>query len=508
MSHLFIFQLGPVQSFIAAGRRTEDLYVGSRILSELAKVGLMAAGNTSGFSPIYPMYIHGQPLPHGIPHRFAFISDAEPQVVAESIKNAVNDHWRDEFAYKVYQGLEKFIGVGDWQETFQRQMEGWIEFYWVAVDYDPDNHGDCLSRANIALAQRKLLRHFPQIEEPGRKCTLTGSQSALDLDWKLLKTRLGDTRNIRFRENEYLGTIALIKRLANAKPFQCQLGLEGRKIRSTRFIAGLTDDEEDEEDELGRRQEGYLAVLHLDGDGMGKKLSHFETIKQHQQFSADLAHFSDHTVRETIQKYGGATAQLIYAGGDDVLVLLPLDSVLKFAYELQKVFFEQTGCTASAGIAITPYDFPLDVALDMAREAEEKAKSKEYYDHNAVVITEAHGTGMIRHAGGKWEIVKLAEKLYDFFKAGQLSGKIGYDLLTVAHEMGGPVEPKAREAEVTRLLRRRTAEGVSDTVKEKIEGLAGEIVSFGDLEGNAVNWESVAHWAILARFLAQPTREE
>ena len=504
MSHLFIFQLGPVQSFIAAGRRTEDLYVGSRILSELAKVGLTAAGQSLGFEPIYPLYVPDQQLPHGIPHRFAFISHEEPYVVAASIEKAVRDHWRDEFAYKVYQGLSDTIGNGDWQETFQRQMEGWIEFYWVAVEHNPLEHGDTLRHANIALAQRKLLRHFPQIEELGRKCTLTGSQSALDLDWVLLKKRLGDTRNIQFRENEYLGTIALIKRLA--RRFECNLGLKRNSIRSTRFIAGLTSDEEDEEDEPGRRQEGYLAVLHMDGDRMGEKLSHYKVIAEHQEFSNKLAHFSDQIVPETILKHGGSTAQLIYAGGDDVLALLPLSDVLRFAYELQSAFFEQTGCTASAGIAITPYDFPLDVALDMAREAEEMAK--EDYGRAAIVVTEAHGTGMIRHAGGKWDIVKLVEKFFNFFKDGQLSGKIGYDLLTIANDMGGSVQSDARKAEVTRLLRRRSAEGLGRGVKQSIEGLAGDIVSFGDLHGKAINWESIAHWAILARFLAQPTQEE
>ncbi|MDW8481325.1 MAG: type III-B CRISPR-associated protein Cas10/Cmr2 [Meiothermus sp.] len=37
MSHLLTISIGPVQDFIAAARRTADLYAGSQILQELSK---------------------------------------------------------------------------------------------------------------------------------------------------------------------------------------------------------------------------------------------------------------------------------------------------------------------------------------------------------------------------------------------------------------------------------------------------------------------------------------
>ncbi|MFQ3646977.1 MAG: type III-B CRISPR-associated protein Cas10/Cmr2, partial [Anaerolinea sp.] len=43
MTHLYLFQIGPVQAFIAQARRTQDLLVGSRILSDLASAGIKAA---------------------------------------------------------------------------------------------------------------------------------------------------------------------------------------------------------------------------------------------------------------------------------------------------------------------------------------------------------------------------------------------------------------------------------------------------------------------------------
>ena len=37
MKHLLAISIGPVQDFIAASRRTNDLYAGSTMLAELAK---------------------------------------------------------------------------------------------------------------------------------------------------------------------------------------------------------------------------------------------------------------------------------------------------------------------------------------------------------------------------------------------------------------------------------------------------------------------------------------
>lgn len=509
MAHLFLFQLGPVQQFIAAGRRTQDLYIGSRILSELAKAGLGAAIDSQGFEPVFPMFVTDRQLPKGVPHRFAFISDETPDELAATVKRAVTGHWRNQFALKVYGQITNLVGKGDWQHTFDRQMTGWIEFYWVAVDYDRTDHGGSLNRANVALAQRKLLRHFPQIDEPGRKCTLTGSQSAVNLDWPRLKQQLGDKKDILIRPNEYLGTTALIKRLAAISG--CDFGDTRDRIRSTRFIAGLTDDEEEERDPIGRRQEGYIAVLHIDGDRMGKRLSEFTLLEEHQDFSAKLARFADELVPQIVAEHGGPTGQLIYAGGDDVLALLPLSHALNCADELRKAFFDLTGNTSSAGIAIAPYDFPLDAALDIARHAEKVAK--EEHGRDAIVVTEAHGSGMLRHAGGKWPIVELVDRFRNHFVNEDLSGKFGYDLLTVADHMSGRVPSEARKAEVTRLLRRRSSDRLDEKSKKAIESHVDEMMSFGDVYDDntgmiTLRWDSIAHWIILARFLAQPTHEE
>ncbi|PJF23677.1 MAG: type III-B CRISPR-associated protein Cas10/Cmr2, partial [Phototrophicales bacterium] len=69
MSHLFLFQIGPVQTFIAASRRTQDLYVGSRLLSEIALAGVKAAEQAGG-SLVFPVK-NGESYPQSISHIFA-----------------------------------------------------------------------------------------------------------------------------------------------------------------------------------------------------------------------------------------------------------------------------------------------------------------------------------------------------------------------------------------------------------------------------------------------------
>jgi len=522
MTHLFLCQIGPVQPFIAAGRRTQDLYVGSRILSQLARAGLSAVSEGKGFELIFPMIYAGK-LPKGIPHRFAFLCDEEDsQSVANAIRSAIDAQWNI-YVNAVDKKYGSWIASDKTRlETFNRQKEPvWVEFYWVAVDYQPENHKTCFENASIALAQRRLFRQFVHIEEVGRKCTLTGAQSSLiqgdkkQADSALAKLReiAEDKRGIIFRNNEYLGTTALIKRLVQFTTADLGDVDEKRFPKSTTWIASGKEERGDL-DKKGKEVEGYLAVLHMDGDGMGRNLSAIGELKLHQQFSQKLAEFADIHVPRIIQEEGGKNATLVYAGGDDVLALLPLRHALKCGKELSDAFYALTGCTASAGIAITPHDFPLDVALEMARQAEEKAKDKYRVSDGdkkgAIFVTEAHGTGMIREAGGNWDIVELMDTLIGYFADDTLSGKLGYDMLTIAHDMGGRVPAEARQADLKRtIIRRLPKGGDKDKKKAFAENLAQRIADLAEQkdENGNLRWQDMAHWTILARFIAKPTKE-
>lgn len=497
---LFLCQIGPVQSFIAAARRTQDLYVGSRLLSILASAGVKAVRNRVGDSSLlFPVVLDSGDLPKSVPHRFAFISNQNPTELAKEIEKAVRGQW-ESIANTVGNWIHDKVGGGEWEGVFMSQVNTWLEFYWVAVDYDSNAHGDAYQRAVRAMAARKQGRTFTQVYEPGIKCTLTGAQSALPLDWKRLKKAIHDNQDIILRDNERLGALATIKRFAG-KQFAAVSDIGETSFPDTTTIAGGTREDDQEDD-----RPLYLAVLHMDGDRMGKRLSDMQTAEKHREFSRQLAAFAEITVPHIIQeqvkkppKNQRGTGDLVYAGGDDVLALLPLWAALPCADAIRQAFEAEIGGTMSAGIAITPHKLPLDGALDEARLAEKHAKNR--HKRNAVVVRQ--NTGQIREAGANWDIARLIQDIQICFEEDYLSGKLGYDLLTVSHELAieSTVPSLAISHEALRLLKRRTTEGLDDDIKNKIADLARDFDQLGNSE--IVGWQSLANWVILARFLAK-----
>ncbi|MBM4092742.1 MAG: type III-B CRISPR-associated protein Cas10/Cmr2, partial [Planctomycetes bacterium] len=106
----------------------------------------------------------------------------------------------------------------------------------------------------------------------------------------------------------------------------------------------------------------------------------------HAAISEALANFALHFVPNIVARHGGT---LIYAGGDDVLALLPTTTSLACALELRDTFRADwktdesthterllmgSRATVSAGLAVVHYKEDLRFALDEARKAEKTAK--------------------------------------------------------------------------------------------------------------------------------------
>lgn len=196
--------------------------------------------------------------------------------------------------------------------------------------------------------------------------------------------------------------------------------------------------------------EKYYAILIMDGDNMGKMLMgdemkfvkyylHPEILKYlsqdvknlvesskrlitpatHSAISRALAHFSINIVPEIVNDHRG---ELIYAGGDDVLTLPPVDSALACAYEIQIWFNKEwdgwnvlPAKTMSAGILIVHYKHPLYDALDKVRELEGKAKD---LGRDAIAVGYLARSGSYDEVIFNWEVVKLLNnnKKYNIIK--------------------------------------------------------------------------------------------
>ena len=83
----------------------------------------------------------------------------------------------------------------------------------------------------------------------------------------------------------------------------------------------------------------------------------------------------------------------LFAGGDDVLAVLPGEMALEAASNVAKGFRDQMvgECTMSAGVAIFHYKLPVYVGLEVAQELLSKAKGREGKNSVAFAIIGSSG---------------------------------------------------------------------------------------------------------------------
>lgn len=144
------------------------------------------------------------------------------------------------------------------------------------------------------------------------------------------------------------------------------------------------------------KKKKYYAFVAADGDSMGKTLEKLvqdpsnPADKTLEKFSQACLHYTEQAA-QLINEFSGMT---IYAGGDDLLFLAPLEnkegkSIFELCYDIQKCFRNtinkeinhdkkedlKTGVpTLSFGIAMQYYKFPLYEALAKARNLLDDAK--------------------------------------------------------------------------------------------------------------------------------------
>lgn len=252
------------------------------------------------------------------------------------------------------------------------------------------------------------------------------------------------------------------------------------------------------------RPPAYYAILMMDGDEMGKwlsgekgpalghvmhgKLKRFYDTKQggkqplewddprpltpfhHAALSSALANFSARVAPLVVEQHHGA---LIYAGGDDVLALLPIRQALCCARALERAFRGEPGynggapegyyridgrdllmmgptATVSAGLAVVHYKEDLRLALQEARKAEKQAKDK---GRNRLVIQAMRRSGEHAPSTLPWHLVEAVDELVRQFADGA-SDRWAYRLRALAPTLGAIPDPAAWRSELKRQIAR------------------------------------------------------
>jgi CRISPR-associated protein Cmr2 len=317
----------------------------------------------------------------------------------------------------------------------------------------------------------------------------------------------------RFKhDGDFLAAPTLVKRLWDKtylhKAWKNDLGPTPQAMPNTRDLAAHQPTEDTSDDDTPADPcERYFAVLAFDGDDMGKWISgektppfasqlaqyegggaleyfqrpsHAKTFEAfmktprplspgyHLQFSECLSNFALRCARPIVEAFDG---RLIYAGGDDVVALLPADAALACANDLQRAFrgeapfnsesgiqqkapgfltskshHERTGkvdpanesmipfmvpgpaASASVGIAIAHFKSPLQDTVRAAQAAEKRAKKLP--GKAAVAVTVMKRSGETVEWSARWEDagVLAASTLLEALQEGVVSSKFPYRL--------------------------------------------------------------------------------
>jgi len=323
---------------------------------------------------------------------------------------------------------------------------------------------------------------------------------------------------------------------------------------------------------VGMEPPTYYVILWMDGDDMGKWLAgrhekmpafreamhpdilpKFEGLENagdwlemldtprplaanlHASLSAALSTFAWRCVRRVVDKQH--FGRVVYAGGDDVLALLPLIEAIPAARELYALFTGHAeveggdlrikndsngflkweneillvpgpNITLSAGLAVVHHLYPLDAALAAAREAEKAAKAVP--GKAAVAVRVLKRSGETVTVRSRWESMGgLFDELVGHFAGERLSSRFAYELSGHAPVVTA-LPADARKAVIKQLVRRHKRDKLPDP-----DGLVERLWEWAqalDAQTPRENVDGVdipqglaelARWTVFARFVAQ-----
>lgn len=272
---------------------------------------------------------------------------------------------------------------------------------------------------------------------------------------------------------------------------------------------------------IGMAPPSYFALLHADGDQMGRAIGDMHTPDDHERLSLALGGFAAEA-GVIVRGHHGA---LIYSGGDDVLAFLPLDTALDCADALRRAFADTMAAvpglspvTLSVGLAIGHYREPLDNLLDWARAAERLAKVGER-NQLAVAFHAASGGASATTTVHSWTGDPVAEHWrawQNLYQEDALPDGAAYELRALSRELRGLPTDTARllaAVEARRILSRKYGRrGTEQINPEIVERIIKRIVPSAEAapDGSTVldTLDGIVNEMLIARRLVGSTTGE
>lgn len=185
MADLLIVTLGPIQDFIAAARRSRDLWFGSWLLSELAKASARAMAEECGLDAlVFPGVAAARELAPGsaasVANKIVLrVPDGkDPAAVAERGERAMRDRLRDlrDEAFRWISGPAFDAGKA------REQVDDLIEYAWVSAP-ERGEHGYRSARtaAEALMTARKSTRLWGKVPwgAPVPKSSIDGERESV-----------------------------------------------------------------------------------------------------------------------------------------------------------------------------------------------------------------------------------------------------------------------------------------------------------------------------------------
>ncbi len=569
MTYLFSVALGPAQEFIAAARRTRDLWFSSRLLSELSKAAARKIGKDN---LIFPAVADEKDLEpdseFNVVNKILAKVDDDPQQLGKDVKAAVLERLkqiRDEAFGQLPDGSFD-------ADKVNAQIDDLPEIYWAAVPLIEGRYKKARDDIEALLAARKNTRNFKSTE----KWSGNEPKSSLDgLRESVIHNRQRRLLSHGIKDKEELCGVGLLKRLGKPRNQK-----EGEKFASTPHIAAwpliqsFTDKHKKALDEyvsflrdkgispsalycprtprsnvfpydghilfeeqlkeyfdektqravldearrklrdlldkkIGNKPSPYYAILHGDGDWMGEAIDERDTEKEYRKLSAALSAFAKE-VKAIVEDHYGS---LIYAGGDDVLALVPLHTVITCARKLADTFkgklreFRNTkeqSPTLSVGIGISHQMEPLEDALNLAREAEKEAKQFDRKNKNALCVKVSKRSGTVTTVKGKWgDTDERLLSFASFHNRDEVPDGAAYELRRLAQDFKGfkpEHKAEAYKKEAARILSRKRAKRNTEEIEKDVqEKLLNRLSDDSEKADDAIR--SLADELIVARLL-------
>ena len=480
MSHLLAISVGPVQEFIAAARRTRDLWFGSHLLSEISRA-VAKSIEAEGGKLIFPESSDAENVANVI---LAEVASGDPKAISAKAKQATQECWM-KYVNEAEKEASGVIRFNIWKE----QVHDVTEFYAAWVERTDDYSAD-RRRLMRLLAGRKNCRDFLAAHGHAGvpKSSLDGRRESVLKHPKDWPDRF--RAKLRIRDGEQLDVVGMVKRIAGGKrpyPSVARIAADSwvrenmeasafsevvdtcRNL-GTSIVHRLTDFSQfkafsfegtavypsrhhewiEETSATVERlkplqnalrklpdPDPYLAVLVADGDKMGESISRLKSPDEHREFSKTLSEFATQAKSIVEKDHHGC---LVYAGGDDVLAFVPVHSALPCARalhdqfgETMKAYSDEQGQspTFSVGLAVGHFMENLETLLNYGRAAERNAKQPDR-DGLAVHLHKRSGAPILVRE--QWN-TRLDERLIGFAQLldeGGIPSGLPYELRSMA----------------------------------------------------------------------------